>query len=164
MSVSETIQAVEVVASDSEPRSKAFDSRPGRKNVIQSAQLKALAAVMASNGQSTKTIANKLGITAGTVRRWSKAILDSYPNLPEVLEYDENRADLVAHIEGKALKSIHDKIDKPNVALKDATLAFKVLHTAGRLERGLSSQNISQKVDISFTSVNPAHISDSDDD
>ena len=161
MSVSEPIEVVAEECSATNSK-RPVREKCGPKSPIERARLKVLMPALLAAGKTVAEISQELQLHSNTVRQWSKELLEKYPELMNVGEYEQNRADLISAIEGKALKSIHDKITDAHV--KDATLAFKVLHSAGRLERGLSSTNISQKVDISFTAVNPAHISDSDDD
>ncbi len=95
-------------------------------------------------------ISRELGVSPKTIRSWMKKTVEDFPSLPAAVDsYPSERMDIVQTVERKALKSVHDKLDDPSATLRDATIAFKTLHMAGRLERNLSTENSDQK--ISFT-------------
>lgn len=106
-------------------------------------------AALVAEGLPQEVIARKVGVSSRTIRSWNLETLKRFPIISSVPAYVEDRTDSVQAMELKALESINVTLDSPSVTLKEATLAFKVLHSAGRLERNLSNLNVNNQ--ISFT-------------
>jgi predicted DNA-binding protein YlxM (UPF0122 family) len=66
--------------------------------------------------------------------------------------YNQNRARILSAIEGKLLESLTDEEKHKEANLQQVAISFDKIHNAGRLERGLSTANISQRTTV-FTDV-----------
>lgn len=130
----------------------------GRLDVL---RLRIMVASMIAKGMSQRTICKVLNLHHKTVSRYAKETLENYPEIRSVIAYEKDRKDIITNAERKSLKSIHKRLDKGT--LRDSVLAFKVLHHAGRLERGVSTDNKAVSV-TSFTKVSLTNIPDPEDD
>lgn len=99
------------------------------------------------SGLSEKQIAKKYNISVDTVRNCLNPIRRIVkPYTKEQLEYyRENKADLIDAVQFKIILEMANDQKVKKASLKDLSTAFEKLHTAGRLERNQSTDNISMK-------------------
>lgn len=94
-----------------------------------------------AQGLSDDTIAAQLKRSAGAIKRLRVKYQGLIDALPTGQDYAVIKSGLINVGEFNALKSVIETVQDPAIRCRDAAFAFKVLHEAGRLERGLSTRN-----------------------
>ena len=107
--------------------------------------------LMSHAGLPVKVIANDLQLSRHTVSKYLKKQREFFPHLQSVENYKTNKQALIESVESQALQSIATGLIRPDVTLKDSTLAFKILHQSNRLESNQSTQNINNNIQFSGT-------------
>ena len=106
---------------------------------------------MSQAGLPTKAIAKELSLCRQTVNKYLKKQEEFFPHLKQVDHYRVNKESLIQAVESQALQSIADSLKNTAPNVRDASLAFRTLHQASRLESNQSTQNINNNVQFSGT-------------
>lgn len=77
-------------------------------------------------------------LVAPYFRAFTGALLD----MQEVKDYRELKSDILEATEAKAIKFLNDDRKMEAATLRDLAYAFKEIHSAGRLERGLPTKTV----------------------
>jgi predicted transcriptional regulator len=112
--------------------------------------------LMSHAGLPVKVIANDLQLSRHTVSKYLKKQREFFPHLQSVEHYKTNKQALIESVESQALQSIAEGLVKPDVSLKDSTLAFKILHQSNRLESNQSTANVNNNIQFSMTPLSKA--------
>ena len=107
--------------------------------------------IMQKSGIKNNEIAKQLGITPQTVSKYLRKQELLFPNLKDVDAYRINKESLIQAVESQALQSIANSLQNSAPNVRDASLAFRTLHQASRLESNQSTQNINNNVQFSGT-------------
>jgi glycosylphosphatidylinositol transamidase (GPIT) subunit GPI8 len=99
---------------------------------------------------SIKQISKELEVDKNTSKAALIAYKDILPNLTRNRQewYQKNRGNIFRAIEDLAAESLIQKIKAGELSGKDLTSALKTLHQLGRLEEGLSTENIAQSIQV----------------
>ena len=95
-------------------------------------------------GFKHREIAKLQGISLSTVETRISQLKPLLKHIEDYPEYMQRKAEILGTAEMLALKSVVTGL--PDATVKDSVYAFKEIFNAGRLERNLSTQNISQRV------------------
>lgn len=107
--------------------------------------------VLSSLGLSKTAIAKRLDLHPATITNYLKKQATYFPNLKDVDAYRINKESLIQAVESQALQSIADSLKNTAPNVRDASLAFRTLHQASRLESNQSTANIANTVQFSST-------------
>lgn len=102
---------------------------------------------MAARGNGYRTIAKALSIPESTVKARLRQFRPVLSQLGNSEFYRDTRESVITAAEFQALKSMMATDKHAEATLQQSAYAFKVLHSAGRLERNLSTANVSTKFD-----------------
>lgn len=112
--------------------------------------------VMQKAGIKKIEIAKQLDLHPSTVTKYLKRINTYYPHLKDVDAYRINKESLIQAVESQALQSIANTLQSETLNVRDASLAFKTLHQAGRLESNQSTANINNNIQFSKAPLSKA--------
>lgn len=104
-----------------------------------------LAALLHHTQQGVHTdseIARMLGLDKSTVCKAKKRFASLFSEMPAVGAYRSVKADILEAAEIQALKTVNEGLKRSKTSVRDSTYAFKVLFDATRMEKGLSTKNI----------------------
>jgi len=105
-----------------------------------------------ARGVQQREIAHKFGISDGAVSLILDKFKPAFAELGNVEEYRKAKANILDSVQLQTLKSMADPEKHAAANLGQLSVAFDVLNKHGRLERGLSTQNVAtQTVTISIT-------------
>ena len=76
---------------------------------------------------------------------------DSLPTQDELAQYEALKVQLLSATEERLLASCADQESIDKASLLDRSRAFKAIHTSLRLEKELSTQNVSSKMSLLIT-------------
>lgn len=107
--------------------------------------------IMQKAGIKNNEIAKQLDLHPSTVSKYLKRIATYFPNLKDVDAYRINKESLIQAVESQALQSIANSLQNSAPNVRDASLAFRTLHQASRLESNQSTANINNNVQFSGT-------------
>ena len=122
-----------------------------RKKLIDTETSIAKTITLAATGLPPADIAKVQGVAPNTVTRRLDVFTPLFAELKNVESYRLSKADILEAAELAALKRVLEVL--PSADVRSATFAFDKIFTAGRLTRGESTANISNKV-TRFTEVN----------
>lgn len=129
---------------------------PKRANAITNKQIAEI--VIGTHKQlPNNVIANVAGVHPNTVRNIQADFRQLFDNLEEVESFRSVRADILDAIDLTLLKSMLDPSKHEKATLAQLAFAHSKLYESSRLERNLSTANVSQTV--RFTEVNLSPIS-----
>lgn len=105
-----------------------------------------------ARGMQQGEIARKMGVSDSAVSLILDKFKPAFAELHNVEEYRKAKADILDSVQLQTLKSMSDPEKQASANLGHLANAFDVLNKHARLERGLSTQNVStQTVSISLT-------------
>lgn len=94
------------------------------------------------NQLSWDQIAKQLNCPMSSIHQACRPYLDLLDDPQALKGYQENKADLIEAAELKMLASLSDPESIKKAGLAARSLAFGLLYDKGRLEKGLSTQNV----------------------
>lgn len=125
----------------------------GRKNSKAVVQVKQTAKVLElrARGLSQSEIAGAVGLSETRVKQLVQQFKPVFRELENIEKYQQVRKDLLTATELQLLKSLNDpeKLDK--ASLNNVAYSFSAVHSARRLEAGLSTSNASvQQISVTL--------------
>lgn len=109
----------------------------------------------------TEMTLRKVGNILEVDKETSKQALKAYNEIMPLMTknrqewYQQNRKKIFGAIEDLAAESLLQKIRNGEMSGKDLTSALKTLHQLGRLESGLSTENIAQSIQVTNKTSKP---------
>lgn len=100
---------------------------------------------MAAQNQSLLTIAKRFDLSEKAVSKFLHQYDGLFKLLPDVDNYRHAKARLFDAAEFRILQSLVQESKIKKASLNNCAYALKVLHEAGRLEKGLSTSNVHTK-------------------
>jgi hypothetical protein len=94
-------------------------------------------------------IAQELDVTKNAVEQAIKEFRPLFQELGNIKHYRTIKADLLDAAQIVALKTIVRGADK--ASMRDGAFSYRILNEASRLEKGLSTQNISKKIQYAIS-------------
>jgi len=137
----ENLPVVEVPESSNPPNNpQAVKNRTRKK---QGKVNPAQAVALRRNGATLKTIADLQGVSESAVQKRLLAILPT----EETKVFEKNRAGIFAHLQMQMLQNLRPaKLQKSSA--RDLVVSAGILYDKERLERGLSTENVSLRACI----------------
>ena len=101
-----------------------------------------------SAGLTYQQIGDLQGVSKQAVSQALYRFRDSLPSTDEIAKYEHAKSSLMSVVEERLLASCGDEEAISKSSLLDRSRAFKALHTSLRLEKELSTQNVSTKMSL----------------
>lgn len=117
-----------------------------------------LATIMIGRGYSQKQVAEQLNTSVPAIKSLLRRFKRAFPELQNVDAFIAGKNTLYEATELHALKSINRKLSEgiEDIKLGEIAKTLQVVHSANRLNRDLSTANVSQQVKVSFTKLDDA--------
>lgn len=136
------------------------DLPPAERRKAEETKRLLLCGSLTHQGLTKRKIAEVVGISERSVQNYVDRCKATFPLLGDVDHYRESRTQLMETTESLALQCLSERLGDANTMklekLRDIAYSFDILHQGGRLERGKSTQNISQSNTFSKLALPPS--------
>lgn len=125
---------------------------PSKKTYL-SAREAALVVELGLKDTPQRAIAKAVGCNAATVSRYLKKFKKAFKHIDKIDEYREVKSQIIDSVAFETLKTMNNPSKLKKATFNNLAYGFDILNKASRLERNLSTANISSA--IQFTGVIP---------
>lgn len=117
-------------------------SAPAKIDILEAYRLRT------TSGLTLEQIGTLHGVTRQAVSAALISFKESLPSTDAIAQYEQVKTQLMSVAEERLLASVCDESSIAKASLLDRSRAFKAIHTSLRLEKELSTQNVSSKMSL----------------